>query len=240
MAENVTCTICNEKTTEKYCGNCGQELSNKEVTFRGLISDLVVSTLDVEKSVFAVLLHVFVNPAKLIVNYWKGFKKYYPSPFKVLIYALAVAAIHLAYVDSEILGVTLQTTLVETQIGFWIILLPLLGLSSYITYLRMKMSFTKHIISLIYIAGSFFILLTIISDLALLTTGFDFDQVTFITFLSLIFLWNARVFSKKKEWWVFILNGALQFSVMIGIVIVLLLILLSIPGAVDFNPPAPN
>jgi len=239
MAENITCTVCNKTTSEKFCGNCGQELSNKEITFSGLMSDLVMSSLDLEKSVFAVLLTICTNPSKLVVNYWNGFKKYYPSPFKLLIYALAVAAIHLAYVDSHILGVTLQTSIVESQIGFWIILLPLLGLSSILTYLRMKLSLTKHIISLIYVAGSFFILLTIISDLAWLLTGFEFAQFSFMIFLSVVFLWNARVFSKKKKWWVFVLNGALQFSVMIGIVFVIVLILMTIPGAVNFNPPVP-
>lgn len=239
MTENSTCTVCNIETKGNYCSNCGQKLSRTEIKFADLISDSISSALDVEKSIFAVLLTIFVNPSKLVVNYWKGYKKYYPSPFKLLIYALAVAAIHLAYVDSEILGVTLQTSVVDTQIGFWIIVLPLLGLSSYLTYLRMKHSLTKHIISLIYVSGTFFILITVIGDLAMLISGFDLAQFSFMTFLTLVFLWNAQVFSKKKKWWVYILNGALQFSVLVGVAMIILLILMSVPGAVNFNPPAP-
>jgi len=40
----------------------------------------------------------------MVVNYWQGHRKYYPSLGKLLVYSLAIAALSLAYVNDELLG----------------------------------------------------------------------------------------------------------------------------------------
>lgn len=95
---DLNCTVCGTKVEQNYCPQCGQLKGKSDITFMSMLNDFFMSILDLEKSVFAGILLVITNPTKIIKNYWSGNRNYYPSPGKVLIYALAVAALHLAYI----------------------------------------------------------------------------------------------------------------------------------------------
>lgn len=235
MVVSTVCSICSFETEGNYCNNCGQQIGKKETTFKSMIIDLVTSSLDLDKSVFANIFKIIIDPSKLVMSYWNGNKKYYPSPFRVLIYALALAAFHLTYVNSKILGIYLNTAQVDAQISFWIIMLPLLTLTSYLTFFRIKHSFTKHLISLIYIGASVYILITVVHDILLFTVNADLDLYVFPVFIGIIFVENARIFTKNKRWWVILLNALLQLVVILSLVFLSLALFQSVPGLVEIN-----
>ena len=231
--KSITCTICKTTAEGNYCENCGQDVNNPDTTFWGMMKDMVSSALDVDKSVILNVFSIPFKPDKLIVNYWKGNRKYYPSPFKVLIYALAVAALHLAYVAPDFMGITLEGVGVDSHLIFWLVMLPLLTLTSCLAFIRRKMGFTKHLISILYIAGCFFILLILITDFIFLISGIELGMIIFLHFLLLVFLYNSIVFSIRKTVWIIGLNTIVQLMVFALILVLIFVILMNIPGAIE-------
>lgn len=229
------CTVCNKAVNGNYCNTCGQEVKNEKTTLRSLFSDLFVAVFDVERSIFKNLFLLLTDPKRIIVNYWNGYRKYFISPFKLLIYALAIAAIHLAYVHPLIMGVDLDAQGIDTEIIFWGILLPFLTLSSFLNFLPRKFSLVKHLISTLYISATNFIIILCLSDLIYLLFGIDFDSYVFYFFLMTVFIYNSIVFSKNSSILRIIANSLLQAVIFLTIFVLILFLLMVMTNAVHFG-----
>ena len=214
------CTVCKIDSEGNYCSHCGQQIQRQKTTFFSMIADIVLKAVDVEKSVFASIFILLKNPKLIIVNFWDGYRNYYPSPGKFLLYAIAVAALHIAYVDKHVMGILINIDYINPQIAFWIIILPFLTLAPYLTFVKKKISFTKHLIANLYIAACFFILVTVMCDIIKLTYGIsNFSNVTF-AFIFLVIFWNARVFTQRKGLLYVFLNSIITLLMFCGILLI--------------------
>lgn len=218
------CSICEIPIKENYCSRCGQKHSPKATTTVSLITDFLSNLFSLEKSGFATIYKILKNPKSIVDNYYFGFKKYYASPGKILFYGIAVVALHLNFVDNKVMGLSLHDQNINAQYLFWLILFPILLFISYITFMRIERNFSKHLISLIYIAGSLFITLTILNDLIIVILDDKLGIWAFIIFVSFVFFWNSRVFTNKKKSIYIILNTLIQIALFIGIITILVLV----------------
>ena len=218
MKGNGTCTVCKAEATGNYCSNCGQKISKDATTVWSMITDVASNVFSLEKSVFASLLKLIVNPRQLIDNYWQGYRSYYPSPGKVFFYALAFAALHISYVDENILGMSIAVDNMQAQTLFWIIFFPILTLTSYLTFIRSRHGITKHIISILYLASGFFIIIIVLNSAII----WLFDDIltggAFILFALCVFIWNAIVFSPKRSYLRIFLNVVLELFIFLSII----------------------
>jgi hypothetical protein len=199
-----------------------------------MVSDVVSNVFSLERSVFAAIFKLLINPKHIIHNYWKGNRKYYPSPGRVFFYALAVAALHLSYVNKEILGLSFEIGIFRAHFFFWAIFFPLLAISSYLVFLKHKYSMAQNAVSLLYLASAFYMLITIPYDLYNLVSGNQpIGANLFFLFAFALFSWNAVVFTKSGKPLMVALNAVLQILVFLAIIaaIVSLLYLFS-PGSV--------
>lgn len=192
MQENRACTVCNKPIKETFCSTCGQKMKREETTVRSIFTDFFQNLFSLDKSVFATIYSLLKDSRKIISNYWSGYRRYYPSPGKLLVYAITFAAIQLTFIHDELLGLTLDIDEVKGQFLFWILFFPLILLTSYLSFFRLKFSFTKHLISIAYIASSFFIVFTLLNTL-LLGFGINLNSIPFLIFLIAVFIWNALV-----------------------------------------------
>jgi len=165
METNKTCTICQIEIINSYCGDCGQKINTKKTTILSIISDFVSNMLSLERSVFATLIKLIISPGKVIDNYMLGFRNYYQSPAKILFYALTYAAIHVTYIDSYILGGDMQSSTFSNQFLFSAVFIPFTILTSYLTFIRRKYGFTKHLVTMLYLTSCFFLVFMILYDL---------------------------------------------------------------------------
>ena len=234
MIQFNACTICQNEITKKYCSNCGQKVSISDTTLKSLILDFISNLFSLEKSVFAGMMIIITNPKKIIVNYWLGHRNYYPSPSKLLVFAIAIAALHLTYVNENLLGLAFEVEGGGGQFIFWIIFFPFLSFTSYVCFYRKKYSLAKHVISIGYIASCFFMITTVVNDL-LNYFSIDVNVLAFIIFLMLVFIWNGRVFISKQNVIKIILFSFLQlfvfcllFAGLVGILI------LALPDSIQY------
>jgi len=217
--EAKTCSICNVEIHQKYCGNCGQRIGESETTMFSIVSDFFSNLLSLEKSVFACIYKLFVDPKSIVENYWNGNRKYYPSPGKMFFYSLAVAALHLAYVSPTLMGMDLMATgnHGEYELGgqfvFWLLFLPLLILTSILVFFKQKLSKTKHLISIVYLSSAFFMVTIVVQDAIEYVFPEAIEGISFLLFTLVIFIWNAKVFTPSDKRSAIALNTFLSLLV---------------------------
>jgi hypothetical protein len=229
------CSICKTKITGNYCSNCGQQLIHKKTSIWNLSVDLISNIFSLEKSVMSAIFIIIMHPSRIISNYWNGNRRYYPSPGKMTFYALATAALFLAYVKPNILGQNFNVNGLTSQILFALITFPMLTITSYITFIRNKDGIAKHLISILYIGSSFFILINIINGLLILIYDDILGPSVFHIFLALVFLWNAGVFSRKPTFLRITLNFILEILVFLSLVtLILFLLYLTNPDIIEY------
>lgn len=211
------CSVCQTPTTGDHCSNCGQEIKGEIITFKSVILDFLSNVFSLERSVFASMVRLVINPHSIITNYWEGNRKYYPSPGKVFFYSLAVAAFHISFInEQEILGTTLDIEGYKSQFFFWAVFMPLLVLSSFFVYIKRESSFVKNISSQLYLASSFFTIITILMDLVNYLSPETIQFEAFLVFFILVFTWNTRVFDHGKNFWRKLVNTLLQILIFLS------------------------
>ena len=216
------CSICKIPIEGNYCSCCGQTFSGKPTSTVSLLIDFLSNFFSVEKSGFATIIKVLKNPKPIVENYYAGYKNYYASPGKIILYGIAVVALHLNFVNDKVMGLSINAENLNAQYFFWLSLFPFLLLTSYMAFIRIERHLSKHLISLVYVASSLFIALTILNDLIIVTLGDIFGLWTFIIFVSLVFFWNSRVFTNTKKYFYILLNTVIQIAIFAGLVGVLI------------------
>lgn len=212
-----TCTACNELVTDSYCSNCGQKAGERKTTLRTMFTDLVTNIFSLERSVFATMFKLLVDPQRVIDNYWLGHRGYFASPGKVFFYGLAFAALHIAYVNKEILGVSMELNNLQAQVFFWMLFFPMLAMSSVLTFIRKRQPVTRHLISLLYLGSTFFLIFTVIQDFVIMVYKDALNSIPFALFFGSVFVWNARVFIGPKKRWQVLGYGLLQLLIFTAI-----------------------
>ncbi len=230
------CTICGTEIERHYCPNCGQKYDAKKLTSIGLLSDLLVNLFSLEKSVFATCIRLIIDPKKIVKNYFDGFRHYYPSPGKILFYAVTVAGLHITFVDKTLVGLTFDTDNISAQVSFLLFFIPALSLCSLLGMPRLKIGFPEHMISSIYLCSSTLISLTILNDFLYLITGFDTDIYPAFLFLLLVFIGDARVFTPNPTRLRIARNTLFQFLAFCAFVsAILLLVFIQNPESIRIN-----
>ncbi len=212
------CSICQIPIEENYCTKCGQKYSEKRVSVRNLFIDLIINFISLERSGIATIVKIISNPKPIVDNYMEGFKKYYASPGPILLYGVATVAIHVNFVDRQIMGLSFEIDNFNAQYLFWVTLFPFLLLISYMTFFRLDRRFSKHLVSISYVATSLFILLMVLNDIIILIFGDLLDLWAFYLFVVLTLFWNSRVFSRSNKALFLIINTLIQILLFIGLV----------------------
>lgn len=218
MAET-KCTVCEAIAVGSFCENCGQKIGRTETTLLSMFRDIVSNVFSMEKSVFAGIKSVLFSPGKLIENYFEGNRNYYPSPGKLLFYALTFAAFHVAFTDSKILGIRLDLNDKNPQFLFWLFFIPIMTLTSYLAFVKSDRRITKHFIAVLYLSSSFFIVFTILNDLIIWLYRDLFSDYLFAAYSVLFFTWNSIVFTKGNKPLKVGLNVLLQLVIFVAFIL---------------------
>ncbi len=217
MTREKLCSICKIPIEGNYCSCCGQTFSGKPTSVISLLVDFLSNFFSVEKSGFATIFKVLKSPKPIVENYYSGYKNYYASPGKIILYGIAIVALHINFVDDKLMGLSLNVENLNAQYLFWLLLF-----SSYMAFIRVERHLSKHLISLVYVATSLFIAITILNDLIIVILGDKLGLWTFIVFVSLVFFWNSRVFTTTKKYLYILLNTVIQIAIFAGIVGILI------------------
>lgn len=193
--QSQTCTVCSSRLIGKYCHDCGQKFDARKPSIKTLLFDLVANLFSFEKSVAATSLKLLTNPASILLNYLNGWKGYYPSPGKMLLVALTIAGLYLAYAGSSLLGLQFSLSSMQTQVTFFIFFLPTLAGSSRLAYFKSQRDFTDFLIAAIYLCSAYSIVIIVFQVVLMSVFSFELDKWQGVLFLLLYFLGVSRTFS---------------------------------------------
>ncbi|MBN4081493.1 hypothetical protein JYU23_00025 [bacterium AH-315-C07] len=220
--KNTICAICGANTIGEYCHNCGQQNTGKRLNFGVFVKEVIFSLFDMERSVLGTFLLILRNPARIINNYWDGYRRYYSPPGKLIVYFLLVIGIHVIIHDNLIFGLTLDINGIAPQFLFLLLFLSFLTISSYVTYIKQKRTLLEHSISTIYIFCCWTIIMIILYDIIIYLLKSDDDNfVSVFILLGMIFIWTARTFCNKNNWVIIALNAVAQLLVFAAILALL-------------------
>lgn len=226
MSPSIQCSACGNKVTTPYCGKCGQKVGNKPISVWHIISDFFSNYLSLERSGLATMLLLIRKPRFVIDNYYLGNKGYYSSPGKLLIFSVVVFALHLALSSKTIFGLTIQVQSLNTEYAYWILLIPVLTIISQLVFVRQGFKPARHLITITYLATTFSILVIVIEDLLQLINPDLVDAKLFVIYLLLVFGWSSWALSKRRSFWMYLLN-TLTYVVLFAAILLLIDVLFS-------------
>jgi len=215
------CSICKTPMQDTFCATCGQKHSNKRTTFLSIITDYITQILSLERSGFATIIQLIIYPKKVVENYWNGYRNYFQSPGKILFYFLTIAGLQIVLVSPKLFDLTISAGIISPQFVF-IIIIPLLSLTSYLTYKKHGLHYGEHFIAQTYLFSVFGILFIIVGNVFDYLLKFNLGIFNFFFMLLIILLWSVFVFSKKRKWYFLILNFLLELVVFISIISILI------------------
>jgi hypothetical protein len=191
------CSVCSNKINENYCSNCGQYFKNERISTKSVFEDLFGNIFSLDKSFFNNIKTGLINPKIIILNYWNGFRRYYFSPSKFLVIASLLFVIQIAFFNN-FFGIIVNSK-VAPQFSLLFVIILVLSLFSFITYLKYKKTFYEHLILNIYNTSLWSIIFVPISMiLSVLNTDKTIKTVFLLFYLLLIIVWNSKVFEMKK------------------------------------------
>lgn len=243
MKNKTKCSVCQTEVLGLYCYNCGQKITRKRLTFKTLIAEFSESVFSLEKTLFQTLYSLLVKPKQVIVNYWEGNRNYYYSPGRMTMLAIFIIGINLFFVDKEILGVSINMTgiskeasfFISPQVFFILLMLPLISITTYLTYFKQKHHLLEHISAVTYIFAYWAIVITLIWDLLEIIINDDV-MGAFVLFCACVFIWTASVFTNSRKWYRVILNTLAEIFVFWLLILSILGILyLFDPNTLDLN-----
>jgi hypothetical protein len=191
------CSVCSSKIDENYCPNCGQFYKDKRISFKAFLGDLFDGIFSLEKSFFQNIRIGLTQQETLVLNYWKGFRKFYYSPGKFLTIASLFLVLHYS-IANDFLGIVVSSN-ISSQFVILFTNILLLTLSSFLLYIKFKKNFFEHLVLNIYNVSLWVILFFPISFILSLTVNNNkTEQYFYILFHILVIIWNSKAFKLTK------------------------------------------
>ena len=195
----VSCSNCGSRIEKNYCPECGQFFDPKRLTAAGFFSDFVDAFFALHKSYGLNYKHLLLRPRFVVENYWNGFRNFYFSPNRMLLFTTLLIALYLYFFENTFLGINFEIESVPwLGVQFFITALFLFFfiLSTMITYFKKKKNLFEHLALNAYVFSIITLIFLVLSALLKYFYVSDFLQLMFIFCYC---LWIARVFERK--WW---------------------------------------
>ena len=220
----INCSNCGNEIMQNYCPNCGQKYVGKRISFKIIIEDFWDSLFSMDKSFWVIIKMMITNPNVVVLNYWNGFRNYYFPPFKFLLATSLILGLNLILFKNTFLGLKISAENFSSQLGFVIILIPFLTISSYAAYFKFKKNLVEHLVMNVYNLSIWILVFSVIS-ICVSYFKLDFLKYPALTlFLTVIFIWDSLVFEiNKYQRIMYIFICIFIFSLMIGCIIYLLI-----------------
>lgn len=225
MNSTIKCSNCKTEIADVFCPHCGQKYIRRGLKIREIVEDYWDNLLSLDISLWLNIKYLILNPGFIVHNYWRGFRNFFISPNKLLVISAFFLGINLVISNNSFLGINITAKNFSAQIGFLIIIIPLLTISSYIAYLKHKQSLLEHLVLNMYSLG---VWLIIFSTVSLVVYYFKLQFLRtplLLLFLILIFIWNSRSFNTKilSRIISFIINIAIFGLIIVGMVYLIIL-----------------
>ncbi|MDD7914515.1 hypothetical protein [Polaribacter ponticola] len=113
-----------------------------------ILKDLFNNFFSLEKSFFLNVKIGLSEPKTIVLNYWKGFRKYYFSPLKFFTIASLFLLINY-FISNDFLGLAV-TSNISSHFAILLLNITILTILSFLIYFKFKKNIFEHLILNIY------------------------------------------------------------------------------------------
>ena len=231
------CNECNKDVLKgQYCTTCGLYNFGEKATVGIFIKNALSQVLSLERGLFFNFKIALTNPKQLVWTYFEGIRRKYASHGGFVLYTLFLMGLfYLIFPGSAFFNLTIQDESAEsitTNKFFLVIIIPLLTISSKLTFWRKVPGIAAHLISMVYVILPRFIITSII--LIIGREFVDHDLLYQLLVLGLLFwiFWsNTNVFLTSPSFIQKLGFALLQFVILCGILLVILSIFILLDSA---------
>lgn len=215
------CSNCGTEISQNYCPECGQQYVGKRISFSGLLHDFFDSFFSMDGSLPRNIKAMIFNSQMVVKNYWDGYRKYFFSPFRLVIISTIVLGINFLITEKRFLEVNISTTTpyVTLPVVLYMLFLPIFTITTKILYFRQKKNLIEHLVLNAYSMGIWTFVFGIIS-IFLFYINLDLSYMPFFfLYLLLIIIWDSLAFNigKIRRVLFIILHFFLFASVFVGL-----------------------
>ena len=219
------CNNCNRSLQGVYCSNCGQK-DIRSLKFSHLFKEFVDHNLDIDSKLFVTLKYLIIKPWFLTIEYWKGKRARYTSPFKTyllisFIYFLLVSIstepenIREDFKSSakkDDPSIELEQSIDRIfsspdneKMGELLIILPLFTIAFFLANRKKKSLFlSHHLIAAVNLNSAFFIIDTFTHAIALIFSWSKYvyliDNLSYLLYFFYLTKTMNAVYNKSIFW----------------------------------------
>ena len=219
------CNNCNQPLQGVYCSNCGQK-DIQSLKFSHLFKEFVDHNLDIDSKLFVTLKYLIIKPWFLTIEYWKGKRARYTSPFKIyliisFIYFLLVSIstepenIREDFKSSakkDDPSIELEQSIDRIfsspdneKMGELLIILPLFTIAFFLANRKKKSLFlSHHLIAAVNLNSAFFIIDTFTHAIALIFSWSKYvyliDNLSYLLYFFYLTKTMNAVYNKSIFW----------------------------------------
>jgi len=219
------CNNCNRSLEGVYCSNCGQKYL-RSLRFRHLFKEFVDHNLDIDSKLFITLKYLITKPWFLTIEYWKGKRARYTSPFKTY---LIVSFIYFLLVsistEPENIGEDFKSNAKKDdpsiefeqsidrifsspeneKMGELLFILPLFTIAFFLANRKKKSLFiSHHLIAAVHLNSAFFIIDTFTHAIALIFSwskyAYLIDNFSYLLYFFYLTKTMNAVYNKSIFW----------------------------------------
>lgn len=260
----MNCKNCHTQLLEAddYCKKCGGKVIRNRLSFKNLFEHISETFFNYDNKLLRTFVQLFKNPEDVIVGYINGVRKKYINPISFFGLSLTISGLsvfiikkfYLEYFDFSKMFDSITVTqdvmanntfegIMEYNSLFYVFLIPLFALISWVVFLNKRYNFVEHIIIYLYSISFLSIMLVIIAQIVLFIFPENYFKFSFLSW-PLMFIYNCYVLKRifKLTYWQLILKSMYFFILFfVAYIIVSLLVLFIMLGTgmvnlEDFRP----
>lgn len=210
----MVCKNCNIPLHEgaNYCAKCGAKVIANRLTFKHLSAELIANYLNVDNTFLRTFLALFSKPEIVICGYIDGVRKKYLNPVSYIAIALTITGILVFFMrrtfpegfDFDILKTGMYDAAASKRMSdfiftfyslIFILYIPILALSSWLTFNREKYLYTEHIIIFMYAQAHYSLITSPLTILILFITP---ELYLYSSFLFMVFMVGYALYVLKR------------------------------------------
>lgn len=143
------CQNCGNTNIENFCFHCGQKRITERLSLTEFKKDIVNTFFNYESVLFKTIFKLFIQPQKVITDYFYGKRKSYFNPVKLLFIVLTIVTILEVQLNESIDETRLALEILQSE--YWklimiVVLVPIFSVLSYIFFKKYKYNFTEHLV----------------------------------------------------------------------------------------------
>ena len=202
---SIICKNCDHHFKGNFCPHCGQSAKVEAIGVKYFLHDIPHSILHIDKGFFYTLGKLISSPGPSLKSYLEGKRVKHFRPFAFVLIMSTVSTLLIKLCDS-LINLKLHKINPEKTYAFDIsffskypsllifILIPLLSLITWVTFIKRKYNYWEHFLINTYLAAYlnvFFLVINIFSVIKFYVTGSGHVNYTFFMFFFMAYYAHA-------------------------------------------------